>query len=397
MLLVCAIFIIAFALVLKYLTKSFFHPSVIIGLAWGSTSLLYAVIEHPLWKLSPEFLNVFTFWVIPFMVVSYITSYNYTHIVYTKDNWTFNSRLFDVLFPYVVLASLLLIVLLIYFSGGIGENLRTFMLEKKQYPFIVRILIAIHTFTIVYSLYALLHYDKVGKKRVILLFALLILISFLKSTKGAFLRIFVGSIFILYRKRTINFFKLILGCALLASFIISVTIFRGDATAQEEDAFIKYIYIYLLSPFTAFDLLINQELTPILGTHGSASLPFLFPILNSFGFDYTITENPGWITVPVFTNVYTAIWGFYTDFGWHGILISSIVMGWLWGIIYKLQKYGNQIALLFYSVTCVSLFFQVFGDLFVIVVPMNIQILIYSIILVKGVKFFHTKRGIPTT
>ncbi|WP_302315987.1 hypothetical protein, partial [uncultured Muribaculum sp.] len=70
------------------------------------------------------------------------------------------------------------------------------MLEKNKYPLIIRILIAINTFTIIYSLYALLHYDKVGKKRVILLITLLILISFLKSAKGAIFRIFIGIVFI---------------------------------------------------------------------------------------------------------------------------------------------------------------------------------------------------------
>lgn len=393
MLLICAILTIFFALILKYLTRSFFHPSVIVGLVWGITLLLYLVVEHPLWRLSPEFLNVFTFWVIPFMVVSYTVSYHPNHIAYSTNNLSYNSKLFNILFPYVVILSILLIVLLIHYSGGVGENLRTFMLEKNKYPLIVRILIAINTFTIIYSLYALLHYDKVGKKRVILLITLLILISFLKSAKGAIFRIFIGIVYILYRRQSINKSKLILSTIILVILLILVTVFRNDSTAQQDDAFIKYLYIYILSPITALDLLINQEVNPIIGTNGSASFPFLFTVLNIFGLDYTFTGNPGWVTVPVFTNAYTAIWGFYADFNWVGVFIFSIIMGWVWGIVYRLQQAGNQIALLFYSATCFSLIFQAFGDFFVEAFSMDIQMLIYCIILSNGIKISPTNKN----
>nr|WP_301348521.1 O-antigen polymerase [uncultured Muribaculum sp.] len=180
---------------------------------------------------------------------------------------------------------------------------------------------------------------------------------------------------------------------MLVILLILVTVFRNDSTAQQDDAFIKYLYIYILSPITALDLLINQEVNPIIGTNGSASFPFLFTVLNIFGLDYTFTENPGWVTVPVFTNAYTAIWGFYSDFNWVGVFIFSIIMGWVWGIVYRLQQAGNQIALLFYSATCFSLIFQAFGDFFIESFSMDIQMLIYCIILSNGVKISPTNKN----
>lgn len=389
MTIVIAVFTVVLAIGCWYLTKSIFHPSVIIGLVWGVTYLIYINIEHPLWTLSAEFTNVFSFWVIPFMIIAYVVSCNTYNISQNNDKLFFNKKQFEILYPYVCILSILLILLLIYYSGGLGDALRSFMLEKKEYPLAIKVLMYTNVFATVYTFYALIHSDKISRNKLIFLFFLLITISFLKSAKGAFLRIFVAGFFILYRKKQITITKILIGAIFLITILVCITLFRGDATAQQDDAFINYIYIYLLSPFTAFDLLINNELSPLNGDSGSASFPFIFTILNIFGFDFIFTENPGWVSVPVYTNVYTAIWGFYSDFGWYGVSISSLILGSLWGWIYKLQRKGNQIALLFYALTCFSLFFQGFGDFFVEAFSMDLQIFIFSIVIVKGVRLYN--------
>ena len=170
--------------------------------------------------------------------------------------------------------------------------------------------------------------------------------------------------------------------------LIIVTVNRGDldylsgSENPEED----YLYTYLLSPLAAFDLLLNSNAVLDYGEPGSATFSFFYKILNSIGANYKITDFGGWVHVPLITNVFTIMRGYYMDWGMTGIFIMSLVMGVIWGSLYALQKKNYPVYMLLYALIVCYLFFQTFGDYFWNSFSVVIQYYVISIILSPSLK-----------
>ena len=128
------------------------------------------------------------------------------------------------------------------------------------------------------------------------------------------------------------------------------------------------------------------------GTPGSGTLTFFYKVLNVFGADLKISELGGWVYVPLQTNVFTTMRGFYLDGGYMGIAIMGTILGTIWGFLYALQAIGHKVYVLFYALMISSLFFQSFGDYFFYTFSVTLQYYISSIIMSRGVVLYKSRK-----
>lgn len=382
---VSAIIILVFVISLC-LTKDILHPSVIVSGVWMVLLNLYIYCNHPLWNLSEYFCKAILFWVLPFSFTSCLFSIKALKLSRSSIDTPVNVRMYNKLYPYVFLYVCLFVFLLVYYAGGFSfTNIRLFMVGNL-FPTILSVLFYLNTFMTVYAFYGLLNIDTLDKKKVLGVIALLLLISVFKSNKTSFLVIFIGILYILKRKKRLKLTSLIYAITILIILLSLVTYNRGDYDFDSDAGLENFMYIYLLSPLTAFDLLLNNEISLNAGAIGSGTFAFLFKIINAFGTNLEIADLGEWVYVPLPTNVFTVMRGFYLDGGYWGIFFMACVLGSIWGILYQLQHKGHKVYIVFYATMISSLFFQSFGDYFFYAFSMTIQYYLFSVILTRGIK-----------
>ena len=389
-------FLLIVFFVLTYsLTRDIFHPAVIVNGCWMVWINLYAYADHPLWALSDKFCNAILLWIIPFSFFSTVISSlhlknatNYSHVPIKE--FTYNKLYRWMLFFYIFFC-----LLLVYYAGGLSiPHIRNFLL-RPQFPPLVDLSLYASNFFIVYTLYGLLNIDRLSKKKVLISFILLLFISMLKGNKTAFLSIFVGSLYIIKRNGKLKLKYLLGAIGALSLLITLLTIARNDMASiggeSRPNVVLEYIYIYTLSPLTAFDYILHNDHWLNAGASGSGTFAVFYKILNAIGGNYQIADLGEWIYVPLITNVYTAMRGCYLDWGMNGILFISCLLGIIWGYLYAQQKRGDKVFILFYSLTIPSLYFQLFGDYFFYGLSNILQYFIFSVLITIPLKIYKIR------
>lgn len=379
-------FLLIFSFILSYaLTKDIFHPAVIMNALWMVLVNLYVHTEHPLFPLSDKFCVALFFWVIPFTCISLLFGRKYS----LKKNIVSSSKdrayVYNLLYPYFICFSIVYVFSLLYYAGGSLVNIRHFLVGYDFPPFL-KMLMYVSNFMFVYVMYGILNYKQISKKKLVSIFIAYLVVSIFNSSKTTFLALFVALIYV-YR---ILFGKLKVKTVILLSLgilalIVFMVVNRGDSGmfVHSSNPILDYLYIYLLSPLPAFDMLLHSNNVLDSGTVGSGTFSFFYTIFNALGANYKIAELGTWVEVPLLTNVFTVMRGYYLDWGMMGIFVMSLLMGLIWGILYSLQQKMLRVYILFYSVTVGYLFFQSFGDYFWHNMSMTLQYFIAALFLTK--------------
>lgn len=384
--LISVLFILLFVGV-YFLTRDFFHPAVIVSGLWMLLLVLYATCDHPLYDLSNNFIIAISLWVFPFVLFSYSFSKVPLKVYAPPIDNHKGKMIFDRLYPYILLYSVLFIATILFYAGGLSFiAIRTLLLEPS-FPPLLMLLFYLNSLLVIYALYGILNIDEFGHKKVTSVIVLLLIMSLFKSNKTSFLSLFVGLLFCLKRTGKLRFSHIIFLSIAFLLLIILLSLNRADYDFEADSGIINFLYIYLLSPLTAFDTLLNNEVHLSQGSIGSGTFVFFYKILNIFGADLKIADLGTYVYVPLPTNVYTTMRGFYLDFGYWGIFIFSSLLGGIWGGLYRLQRNGNKIFTLFYASMVSSLFFQSFGDYFFYSLSMTIQYYIFSVLIIRGLKW----------
>lgn len=383
-----AIYLIVSFVISYFLTKDIFHPAVIMSGLWMVMVVLYAYTEHPLYPLSNKFCVALAFWVTPFIILSIVTGRCLPNMLVTYKSSRPKIELYLKLYPFVKFYAFVYIISLIYYAGGSFVNIRHFLVFGNFPPFL-KFLMYINNFMIAYVAYGLLNYKFFSKRKLIILMVLLLIVTLFNGNKTGFLSLFVISFYIFrYLNGGISMKRAVGLIILLIVFLILITYTRNDMEVYSgsQNPILDYIYIYVLSPLPAFDLLLNSNAILDPGSTGSATFSFFYTVFNYMGADYKIAQLGTWVHVPLITNVFTIMRGYYLDWGMMGILIMSFVMGGIWGTLYSLQKKKYPVYVLFYALIVCYLFFQTFGDYFWHSMSVVIQYFVFSLFLSKGFK-----------
>lgn len=379
-------FIFLFFLFLIFYTRDVLHPAVIITLGWGLIIYLYNYVDHGLFDISDKTMQLVLLWIYCFSFSSLLTS-RMNFRLSLKLNYTDVSvDILNKLYIFFSLSNLALVVFIILTFGFSPIDIRLGLLNSI--PFHINVLFYINTFSYVYLSYILIKKNSLSKNKIVLFLFIMIITSFIKMNKTAFFSLFFLLIYILRIKNKLKIKTIIILCIALLLLVTLLVGIRGDADTISDFSVLKYLYIYILSPLTAFDFIVQGKVS-VSNPVGGYTFVFFNRVLSFIPNISLNTKIFGpWVNVPLPTNVYTALAPFYLDFGEQGIIIFASLQGFFWGCMYNLQKRKKIIFQVFYGVLLYSLILQFFSDYFFYTFSVLIQIFIVSSLFVVKLKDF---------
>jgi oligosaccharide repeat unit polymerase len=158
----------------------------------------------------------------------------------------------------------------------------------------------------------------------------------------------------------------------------------------------NYITFYLGCPIPSFDVMLQNGITH--SAHfGEMTLKGIQAFLNKFGLiDYYSLYERNWIyySTGLYSNIFTAMFPPYVDFGIWGVIICQFLFGFVFAKMYTwAKKFSNRIYLLFYAYYANQLVDQFRREkLFTTVIHYNA--IIYLILLLILTYFIFEKKKV---
>jgi oligosaccharide repeat unit polymerase len=81
-----------------------------------------------------------------------------------------------------------------------------------------------------------------------------------------------------------------------------------------------------------------------------------------------------------YSNTYTAIYPFYKDFGQIGVIAFALILGLLFGYLFKTAEDGSQFSLVLYAILSGTVVMQFIGDTFFMVMSQTLQYIFAALI-----------------
>lgn len=240
--------------------------------------------------------------------------------------------------------------------------------------------------------------NRIKHKLSLFILALMILISFFTSmNKGGFFQLAVCIFYFLKVNNKLNrktFFLLVI---VFIALVLTLQVLRSGNETSSENFFLRFLYIYFLSPSPAFDAVVSGSKDLHSDYFGCWTLSFFYRLLKKLGFldvlPAGLLDSQKWIGVPYATNVYTMPGYFYIDYGFIGILLCASLYGGIFGKIYSRIKHENSISnKIFYSLYLYCLVFQFFGDWFFGFFSVTLQTIFWLFFLTNKFKVYGFRR-----
>jgi len=365
--------------------KNIFHPANLVTLSWLFVVICYFYFQGELDSLSNSTLRLIFLWVVLFSAGSILFSRIKIYVYNYID--TFTKKKYNCFFLLSILLSILLIFALINKGGGLNMDLILTLRESQENMGAATILLYLNAFSLAFFAYTLLKSSQIKSWKIVLLFVLIFIITILKTNKTGIVQLFSIFFFITYKKNILTV-KNILYIVLPLVLVLFVFTLLRDSDSSGDLNLSRYLAIYLLSPLTALDLLVNNQIYTQINSFGSGTFAFFYNLMSFFGIDFERSIYYQWVYVPYPTNVFTTIANFYCDFGIMGVVIGSFLYGGFFGLVFKYQKKNSLFYTLFYALSIYILLFQFFGDMFFMYFSTIIQYLLASLVISK---FFSKK------
>lgn len=143
------------------------------------------------------------------------------------------------------------------------------------------------------------------------------------------------------------------------------------AGESDESTLMNLVGVYIYSPIVALGYMPLDTTMPF----GFYALRFFYAL----GYSLDIADKPvevilPYVEIPALTNVYTAMQPFFTDFGFIGVSIFTIVFSSFFSFLYWLARNNNTIGLMLYAGFFIVLVGQFFSDLLMTMLSGNIQL-----------------------
>lgn len=226
------------------------------------------------------------------------------------------------------------------------------------------------------------------------LFSLLVLMFIVMgANKNNVLRLFFAYIGALYFANKLKT-RLLIGSSLCLLLIIcAITFFRSNAAVEGSDIF-RFIYVYLFSPLTAFDHYILNSPADF-ATYFNGDLVFKnFPFVGRLFSDHYNPVNVNYfnyemVHVPLPTNVYTMMAGYWASWKWSGLIVGGFVHGCFWGYVYSRSKKTEVFKVLYASLLSVLVFYF-FHDLLLELIHFHLWLIFTLFFVLYNPMFKHS-------
>jgi oligosaccharide repeat unit polymerase len=319
--------------------------------------------------------------------------YNSADLFIGQDDFRFN-----LLYIFIIIYALYYIISIFRYAHTVNVPSIILIMRRDNLldttPFNIKIGSYSYTFSYIFLLYCLL-FKKIRKFKLRFVFLLIcvMFITVVSASKSAIIQFFICIFFGIILRKKMKL-KLLLPLFIITiAFLYYVTINRDRAYLEDENALLKYAYIYLLSPLPAFDYLLTDYRIPIDSNNHLAFFAFFFRVVNRLNLNIDIPEFKGLVVyVPYQTNVYTLVGSIYWSYRYLGIPVFGILYGVIYGILYeKGIKKNNEYYKMLYSLFIFDLIMQFFGETLISFLSITIQQMLISFLLTKKLVLYTKK------
>jgi oligosaccharide repeat unit polymerase len=137
-----------------------------------------------------------------------------------------------------------------------------------------------------------------------------------------------------------------------------ISLARGYET--NEGFLLENFQIYLLGTIPALDNVLNQKAE---WSYGAKTFRSVFAVLSRMQVQVRVAPLVQEFTyIPFPINVYTVYQPYYLDFGYPGIALFILFIGYIHGIVYKRAITGRSLYVFAYGLLLYPLFMQFFQD-----------------------------------
>lgn len=385
---VYAILITFVSLLLSLRTsKNIFAPATLVSALWLFCILAYNIYPHNLVPLKSQFYTAISIWVGVFTLSALLTQ-----SIYQKPNNTHE--------PNLSLRNLYVVITFITFPffmwsifnllrehGLLGEifiNLRNAaaghirgLEEGTSRNYFAPLWLVTYVLE-------LLHFRKDRLWIIVSLFLINFGWAILIMSKMNFLYLFISTFIIFFFYRKIKTRTILISLGVLFLFFTYFQILRAKEAELKDDKTLNYDFftLYVLGGMPAF-----ETVKPHSSVYAGE---YTFRFVNAVTYKTGITSNKPpeaileFVNVAqkdnkkVFTNTYTTLYPFFKDFGYKGIWIFALIVGFFYGYIYKKALKRDNPMIITYSIFTAFLVTQFINETTFTTMSFLLQILILS-------------------
>jgi oligosaccharide repeat unit polymerase len=221
--------------------------------------------------------------------------------------------------------------------------------------------------------------SKENIRRVILLFAINLFYAFISMGKMNFMILFLSSAIILTQRKIVKLWHLAIGVVVLLFLFVGIQTIRGSYTTPKH-----FAALYLTSSLGNF----NTNLKPESAEQpGENTFRLYYAVKSAFDGGRTQPVDPVLdfkrVDVGEFvygSNTYTTLYPFYKDFGQTGVIVFAVILGLIFGYLFKTSEDGSDFSLVLYAILAGTIVMQFIGDTFFTVLSQNIQYLVAALL-----------------
>ena len=375
-----SIFLCLFLFIISLICSKYniFSPSVITSGIWLAVLLLYTFLGSHLNPLTDKFLSAIDIWVTLFCVSSLFIQ----ALSLSRNNRIEPSQLARNIFFYASLVTFPLLILHAYEIVKLGTSsnwmadlrsaavggIKGINIEDSN-PFYVVIWLISYFIELFY-------FSKENRMRVAVLFFMYFLFGFITMAKLHFLILILGSLYILYYKKSIKLKYILVGMVLLCVIFYGIQLLRAKDKANNPGN--SMIELYLLSPSPAFETVRPASSTKF----GENVFRIVYAIEYKLGFTdkEPVDTLLNFVYVGVGTNTYTVLYPFYKDFGVAGIGFFAIFLGLILGYIYNKAEDGDVLFIIIYAFLLTEIIMQYGAEIFFTNLSLNLKRIIIALL-----------------
>lgn len=359
-------------------SKNLFAPYVLMPAIWSFILFFYLVADHGLFTINNKFPIHLLLWSVGFLSAAFLSEkltpasvwHNRPHKPQPNEMLI---RLYIVLFTIavIVIGSKSLSLALQY--GKLFFYLRAINIGYDDLALDFGLLSNFTVFGIIVFLIELDRYSDSNKWRVYFLLVLNVFFFVLTMSKTNFLAITISSLYVLHIKGKVNIKKIFLAAFIFGVFSIILQYVRR--LENEEFDMMNFFSVYLASSSVAFD----QITFPPTENFGENTFRIFYVFKNLLGSSVTpINTVLDFNYVGSITNTYTTMYPFYVDFKTTGVLIFSIITGWIYGFTSKKSITGSIVQRVQYAYFTAYIIMQFIGEFFFTNISFTLQLIIYA-------------------
>ena len=375
LLIICTILLVFSIL---FARRRWYAPSVLASGVWLVSLMAYSWIDHGLHPLTNETCSMITYWLALFCIPCWCVQSVYIKPIFKDIRTSVTAR--DIYY-YLTLFTLPLMVfsvlLVVARSGGNPFSaLRDANVAEDN---------GIRTtgfFVIFWMVSYIMELQVISKKnlgRVVLLFLVNLFYAFISMGKMNFMILFLTSAIILTRRKILKLWHLAIGGVVMIFLFVGIQTIRGSYTTPK-----KFAALYLTSSLGN----LNTNLKPESAEHwGENTFRLFYALKSALDGGHTKPVDPilefKRVEVGEFvfgSNTYTALYPFYKDFGKTGVMVFAVILGLLFGYLFKTSEDNSDFALVLYAILAGSIVMQFIGDTFFTVLSQNIQYLVAALL-----------------